>query len=522
MTHSPFTTVLAAALLTQGVAVSQAAATGHTQVVAVTGDAAPDGNGSLGGFGVPVLNDGGQAAFYGALAGTNGGSSDNSGIFRAGGGPLIQIAREGQAAPGAAGAFSSFDLLPGLNDGGQAVFYADLRGTSGGLSDNSGIFFFDDALGLLQVAREGQAAPDANGVFPSLIFVNVALNDAGQAAFRQFLNGTSGGSSDDNGLFLFTATLGLVQVAREGQAAPDGNGSFVGFNDPILNNVGEAAFIAPLTGTSGGTSDDSGIFRAGGGVLTQLTRKGQTAPGGNGNFSSFFAFVFNGGGQTAFTASLTGTSGGLSDNVGIFLLDDALGLMQVARKGQAAPDASGVFSSFGGLAINDGGQTAFHGFLTGTSGGTSDDSGIFLFDDALGLRQLVREGQAAPDGNGALFSLGSPTLNNRGQMAFISPLIGTSGGTSDDSGIFFFDDASGLLQVARKGGDLLGSTITSLSFNSNGDERSGFNELGQVAYHFELADGRRGVAIWTIPEPTSAALLGLGGAALLCQVRRRG
>jgi hypothetical protein len=45
-----------------------------------------------------------------------------------------------------------------------------------------------------------------------------------------------------------------------------------------------------------------------------------------------------------------------------------------------------------------------------------------------------------------------------------------------------------------------------------GDEQSGFNESGipRIAYRFSLADGRSGIAIWTLPEPATWALLILG------------
>ena len=47
-----------------------------------------------------------------------------------------------------------------------------------------------------------------------------------------------------------------VVVTHEGEAAPDGNGTFFGFETPVLNNAGQAAFVASLTGTTGGFSDD--------------------------------------------------------------------------------------------------------------------------------------------------------------------------------------------------------------------------------------------------------------------------
>ena len=56
-----------------------------------------------------------------------------------------------------------------------------------------------------------------------------------------------------------------------------------------------------------------------------------------------------------------------------------------------------------------------------TSGGTTDDAGVFLGDGTT-LSQVSREGQAAPDGNGVLvpglFSIAVYGVNELGQVAF--------------------------------------------------------------------------------------------------------
>ena len=102
---------------------------GRIDVVAVSGQQAPDGNGVLSGFpdhrGVPALNNQGQVAFHAALSGTSGGNLDNSGMFRGGSGVTTQIAREGQTAPDGNGRYFGFDS-PALNDAGQVAFFAAL------------------------------------------------------------------------------------------------------------------------------------------------------------------------------------------------------------------------------------------------------------------------------------------------------------------------------------------------------------------------------------------------------------
>ena len=90
------------------------------------------------------------------------------------------------------------------------------------------------------------------------------------------------------------------------------------------------------------------------------------------------------------------------------------------------------------------------------------------------------------------------SLNDLGAVAFSSDLSGTAGGTTDKAGIFLWNDGH-LIQVARTGQMLLGSTISSLSTFQ-------LNNADQVAYFFTLADGRSGVALWSVPEPAATSL----------------
>ena len=486
----------AAALAAAALVGPAGGANAATITIALSGDTAPDGDGT---FAIlanrPELNDSGQAAFSARLTGTSVGIGD--GIFRGDGGALAQIARTGQTAPDGNGTLDSFSGLA-LNGTGQTAFRAKLTGTAGGTSDNEGIFRGDGGV-LTQIARDGQAAPDGNGTFASFS-PYTALNESGQAGLWAELTGTSGGTSDNEGIFRGDGGT-LTQIARAGQTAPDANGTFSSFGNPSLNAAGQTAFWAELTGTSGGGSDNQGIFRGDGGVLIQIARKGQAAPDGNGTlsgFSTFSGIALNNTGQAAFLAYLTGTAGGTSDNQGIFLGDGGV-LTRIARRGQATPDANGTFGYFEEPALNDSGQAVFSSRLIGTTGGSSDNEGIFRGDGGA-VTKIVREGEAAPDGNGTFRVFDDPALNDTGQAAFLANLTGTSGGSSDDLGIFLADPQE-ILQVARKGQLLEGSTVTSLFalFGHDRGGRSGLNELGQVAYWAELDGVREGIFLFT-PE----------------------
>jgi hypothetical protein len=497
--HGLLPHALALAVLLRAAGATVANQIGVTVVVAVNGNPVPDGNGSFLSFDVPVINDGGQAAFHAHFTGSGG----TSGIIRGNGLTLTQIARAGQAAPDGNGHIYDFNSgYVALNNAGQALFDVRLIGTTGGAADNARVFR-GDGTALTSIASKGQTAPDGNGTFSQL---NIShFNDAGQATFYSLLDGSSNWPDDSVGIFRADGA-NLVQIAREGQAAPDGNGSFTNFwTNPVLNNAGQAAFRAEFSGTSNGFFDSFAIVRGDGISLTQIVRQGQTAPDGIHTFSQLIDKPsINKAGQVAFNGDLSGIG------TGIFLGDGGM-LTQIALCNQTAPDGNGRFSVLGPPDLNDAGQAVFLGQFTNTSGGSTDDRGLFRGDGST-LTQIVRRGQASPDGNGLFQFPSSFALNNAGEVAFLSTLSGTTGKAMDDRGIYLFDNVLGLVPVVRAGGSFLGSTITALEFNGsvNGHDRSGLNNLGQVAYHFTLADGRTGVAIWTVPEPNAALLMLMG------------
>jgi hypothetical protein len=232
---------------------------------------------------------------------------------------VIQLVREGDLSPDSNGTFSSFTVPEGPNVHGQATFWAELNGTTGGSSDNTGIFLAGPKE-VVQLARAGDPAPDGNGTFSS--FSNPdSPNELGQITFWAELNGTTGGSSDNTGLFL-ADSKGIIQIIREGDPAPDGNGTFLGLTTfpPGLNNRGQVTFRSTITGTTGGEAE--GIFLADSKGVVQLGRRGDLSPDGNGDFSNLSASDGpNQKGQSTFFVLLINTNGGDSDNTGIFLAD---------------------------------------------------------------------------------------------------------------------------------------------------------------------------------------------------------
>ena len=80
----------------------------------------------------------------------------------------------------------------------------------------------------------------------------------------------------------------IAFVATDGTPSPDCIGEFLGFGiGASLNNAGQAAFSASLTGTGVGSTNRTGIFRGSAANLTVTVREGQLAPDGTNRFDDF-------------------------------------------------------------------------------------------------------------------------------------------------------------------------------------------------------------------------------------------
>lgn len=277
-----------------------------------------------------ALNNSGHAVFSSQLTG----ASNHRANYLWNGTSVIELARLGSVASTETNPFVTLGSNLHVNNGGQISYWGQV---SNGSTIESVLYLRESSGALTDVVRTGDAAPDADGSFSTIGRLNHDLNDAGQLAFSATLTGTA----NTQGIFTATTGGGVVQVARSGMAAPDANGTFLGFHDTrrlTLNASGQVAFEAELIGTTNGATDNSGIFVGDGTLLKQIAREGQSTPGSNGEFAEFsksgtdgYASL-NDAGVAAFYARLTGTSGGSSDNEGIYV-GDGIDLIEVVRLG---------------------------------------------------------------------------------------------------------------------------------------------------------------------------------------------
>ena len=149
-----------------------------------------------------------------------------------------------------------------------------------------------------------------------------------------------------------------LEIVREGDLAPDGDGNIAVIFNPSINDNGEVAFKSSLSGTAA----NDGIFRGSGGPLTQIVRKGQTVAGdGVGTYDLLLSpGVFNDAGQVAFKANLIGTSAGAANNNGIFRGSGGA-VTEIVRIGDLGPGADAAIPGGSKTVLIPRRKSSYHG-----------------------------------------------------------------------------------------------------------------------------------------------------------------
>src|SRR6266545_315968 len=324
------------------------------------------------------------------------------------------------------------------------------------------------------VAATGAAAP-AGGNYSTFSFFNATLNARHAVAFDAFVIGphpTTGVFVGD-GKTTSTIALGANPdpaapsfgfvfnpfITPNGDVVFDDNvvptgGRFTSFHNPVINDRGQVAFVAEMTGGSA----DFGLFRGEGGDLTPVFVANQMAPGGA-TIEDFGDPVINRHGQVAVIGLLTNSA----SRRGVFV-GDGTDAVAIALDGQLAPKGgsytdSGRGAFPGPIRLNDRGEVAFDARLTG---GTSL-SGIFRGDGDR-TTTIALAGTIAPGTTGTFESFGDIKLGNDGRVAFIATLAVGVGGvdSSNNMGIWIGTSDEDLQLVVRTSEVIGGNVLTLL------------------------------------------------------------
>ncbi len=349
-----------------------------------TGDDAPVPN-QLSFVDEMSFNNQGQVVFIG-----------DGGLFLKRGHTLTLLAAPGDAAP-VGGTFLQISA-PSINAAGQVVF-------AGTATNKGGLFLFSQGKITLLVA-DGALSTTGDVVFPT----QPVINDSGVVAFVN--NGTPGFPLLGQGIFQF-ADGTITKIAVIGDSAPD-QGTFTGFDPPVMNSSGQVVFRASLQETlSNPFIPTNGLFFASGSSVSKIIDSGDTFPDGSTFFDVIGSPSVNDRGQVTFAGFVDGF---VSDE-GVYLFSG--GSLTVVVPGFSTGPNGHIFQQIVNAAINNAGQIAFESAILGSCCG----NGVFLLSNST-ISQIMLPGQASPDGDtfspAGAFGL---ALNASGKVLFASRLL---------------------------------------------------------------------------------------------------
>jgi hypothetical protein len=208
----------------------------------------------------------------------------------------------------------------------------------------------------------------------------------------------------------------------------------------------------------------------------------------------------NNSGHTAFRARLQSGAGGVTtaDDSG-FWSEGGGSLQLVAREGSQAPGTpEGVFFSFDvlndSLTMNDEGEVAFYSQLLGAGITTLNEYGIFAQRDGNPLMLIVWDGDPVPGVPGALFKdvyNSRIPINNQGEIAFEATLVRGSGGVTAGNERGVWSEGGGTLQRVVRGSEPAPGAPAGATFQDG--FAWDFNNVGQIAFRGTMNVGSGGV-----------------------------
>jgi hypothetical protein len=327
---------------------------------------------------------------------------------------------------------------------------------------------------LIRVATQNEELTTAPVRTKFRRFFTPALAANGDLAYRAMLVPTVGGviAANDTGIWVDTVASGRRLVARETlPGAPDTDGVFASFSEPVIDAGGRVAFVGTLrSGVGAGqvAGKLKGIWAERGGQLHLVARQGdQPVPGIDPvaeplvKFAAFTALNQPGPDSLAFTATLSGSPA--NKNAGLWVRDPAGAVQLVLRKGAQIPigivnkTITGFrffskvpFSTGQGRSGSGGGDLCFVVAFTDLS------KAILRRDGATGMVDLITyKGEvltSAPVGD-KLVAPSVAAVNDNLDVAFRSALVPGTGdvGTSNNLALFRQTGVGVREVIARKG-----------------------------------------------------------------------
>lgn len=413
---------------------------------------------------------------------------------------LRTVALSGVQAPGLPSGVTYADFIYSQTYGeGSVAFSAQLTGSGVNTSNNIATFA-ERSEGLSFIVRKGdQAAGLAEGVKYAVVW-QPHVNNAGEVAFHASLSGSGITSWNREALFSDVCGNGIEFVARSGNQV-DGLPIGIAFetipsapdNTLHLNDEGGIALYStlavdrPYRGSILRTQSDGNF---------ELLASGLDALPGTPDevYRTFRELQFNNAGKVAF---LTLTS--LPDSWSEVLLSDRgdQGISEIARRDEQAPGLPSGVTMQGvqpsSVRLNDAGDVAFAAFLRDDTNQSSSDTAIFRNDLSSNSTVIARWGQQVPGLTAGVLYNGlddaqSIQLNDEGQVAFITRLLGADVDASNRHAIVRGSSSSDASVVARTGDQAPGLPL-GVTFSQFDSSNVKLNNEGTTLFTAWLRDG---------------------------------
>lgn len=443
---------------------------------------APNCNGALySSFTEPTLyEDVSVVMFRASLKGAGVTSTTNSAVFNDWSSTLPElIVRKGDKIGGkTVSALSKMFFNPTGNG------WPIIQTTTGGVTT----LLRDDGTSLFTEARVGAIAPTT---ITSLKAISSAGTNNGTSGFvytaKTGANGITSASDSRMGIFTPMATQ-HSDLAWEGGAIS--GSEFIGQISPRM--AASANNIVLHTAVTG-TNTAPAILRGTGNSTSwsPILRKGHSAPGTTGTFSTFIGEGVNNNGIAVIRATTSNALEGL-------WMYDSFPAKPIAVKGDIAPGTStGVkFSKFTRYFITDTNNIFFTATLTGPGVTTANDQGVWL-KKGNAIELLLREGDGAPDCDGA--RIGTISALDCGLEDGCYCILTTLTGSTATNQALFYGNANNSTNFSRapilnlrKGSWIdqpSGPRISSLSIGTHNLDAAGSGSKGTarfVNYHGTL------------------------------------
>ena len=400
--------------------------------VALAGTSPAGTTGDIAGFDRWFINSTGSVAYRARLAGTGITTANDRGLWLDG----AAVAVEGGTDPDTGGTFFEFPGQGQALTESDYYYHARLVIGPGGITkdDNSGIYSAGGGL-LLQ---QGDPAPGAGAGVRHTRFSNqLGANDDGDVVFSSNLGGT-GISGGINNIGLFSgppATASLV--AQRGDVVPGLTGSpeIDRISDEAINAGGETAFSVILKNGTVTTADNSALLTSVGGSLQAVAREGDTALGFGGAtevYDEFDDVFICADGAVYFKAVVRGGAPPLTANEdeAIYVWRDGAGLCLIAKEGSGAPGlVTTDVIALPALTAHPAGNAAFSALLRRGVGGVtrSNNEGVWSVPMGACTADLVLRGGDSIDVGGTTETVKRPSIAE-------TPDDGTGGRSSSAGG----------------------------------------------------------------------------------------